>query len=75
MDALAILLDENKMPSDNTWLKYAVEDIKAFYYEAMTAQPGDYDSDTLSISFGRNHPLVQRSLHFTTYSMTRSRHR
>ena len=64
MDALATLLDENKTPSDITWLKYAVEDIKAFYFEAMTAQPGDYDSDALQHQFWQESSLGAAILAF-----------
>ena len=64
VDALATLLDENKTPSDITWLKYAVEDIKAFYFEAMTAQPGDYDSDALQHQFWQESSLGAAILAF-----------
>ena len=29
---------------DATWLKLALEDLKAFYSEAITAKPGDYQA-------------------------------
>ncbi|MEM7020345.1 MAG: hypothetical protein AAF512_23765 [Pseudomonadota bacterium] len=32
---------DNPLP-DLKWFKYAIEDAKAYYSEAMTAQPGDY---------------------------------
>jgi D-proline reductase (dithiol) PrdB len=48
---LAEHLDEGVLPTDITWLKRAVEDIKAYYTEAMTAQPGDYDSGALQAQF------------------------
>jgi D-proline reductase (dithiol) PrdB len=48
---LAEQLDDGVLPTDITWLKRAVEDIKAYYTEAMTAQPGDYDSDALQAQF------------------------
>ena len=44
---LARHLDEAELPADITWMKRAVEDIKAYYIEAMTAQPGDYDAQLL----------------------------
>ena len=34
-------------------MKQAIEDVKAYYTEAMTAQPGDYDSDALQAQFWR----------------------
>ena len=40
-------LDNQALPTDFVWLKRAVEDIKAYYFEAMTAQPGDYDRETI----------------------------
>ena len=39
------------LPSDINWLKRAVEDIKAYYAEAMTAQPGDYDANAIQEQF------------------------
>ncbi|MGD8418249.1 MAG: hypothetical protein PVH91_14410 [Pseudomonadales bacterium] len=48
---LAEHLDKGVLPKDITWLKRAVEDIKAYYLEAMTAQPGDYDGHTLQTQF------------------------
>jgi D-proline reductase (dithiol) PrdB len=48
---LAEHLDKGVLPPDITWLKRAVEDIKAYYTEAMTAQPGDYDSRALRTQF------------------------
>jgi len=50
---LAEHLDAGVLPTDITWLKRAVEDIKAYYAEAMTAQPGDYDSRALQAQFWR----------------------
>ena len=52
--ALAEVLDEGTLPTDVVWLKRAVEDIKAFYLEAMTAQPGDYDVSALQAQFWRD---------------------
>ncbi len=50
---LAEHLDGGVLPTDFTWLKRAIEDIKAYYIEAMTAQPGDYDSGALQAQFWR----------------------
>ena len=37
-------LDEDELPvSDLDWFKRAIEDLKVFYLEALTAQPGDYN--------------------------------
>ncbi len=37
-------LDKNEIPATELgWFKGAIEDAKAFYLEALTAQPGDYD--------------------------------
>ena len=47
LEDLARLLDEGTLPADIVWLKRAVEDLKAFYIEAMTAQPGEYDSQAV----------------------------
>lgn len=45
---LGELLDQSETPTTNLqWLKRAIEDAKAYYLEAMTAQPGDYGADYL----------------------------
>jgi len=46
-------LDNETLPTDFVWLKRAIEDIKAYYFEAMTAQPGEYDSETIEKQFWR----------------------
>ncbi len=51
LQTLAEYLDKGDVPSDIPWLKRAIEDIKAYYTEAMTAQPGDYDSTALAQQF------------------------
>ncbi len=48
---LAQMLDAGETPKDITWLKRAIEDLKAFYLEAMTAQPGEYDATALQSMF------------------------
>jgi hypothetical protein len=35
---------DDEISTDVKWLKSAVEGLKAYYQEAMTAQPGDYDT-------------------------------
>jgi len=43
MDRLAVWLDDRDQAlPDFKWFKYATEDAKAFYGEALIAQPGDY---------------------------------
>ncbi|MEQ9450206.1 MAG: hypothetical protein RJQ07_01360 [Pseudomonadales bacterium] len=54
LQILADHLDGGQITDDITWLKRAVEDIKAFYLEAMTAQPGEYDSQALQQQFWRD---------------------
>jgi hypothetical protein len=53
LQILAEHLDDGVLPTDITWMKRAVEDIKAYYIEAMTAQPGDYDSRSILNQFWR----------------------
>ncbi len=36
-------LDRDQLPNDLKWFKRAIEDAKAYYVEALTAQPGDYN--------------------------------
>jgi hypothetical protein len=40
---LAEDLDNQQLPADLVWFKSAIEDAKAYYLEALTAQPGQYD--------------------------------
>ncbi len=40
-------LDAGNTPTDIKWLKPAIEDLKAYYLEAMTAQPGEYDAEAI----------------------------
>ncbi len=35
---------ETSAPKDIAWLKFALEDLKAFYGESLTAQPGNYNA-------------------------------
>lgn len=38
-------LDQDRLPTDNLmWFKRAIDDLKAFYLEALTAQPGHHDT-------------------------------
>ena len=53
IQTLAEHLDDAVLPTDIAWLKRAIEDIKAYYIEAMTAQPGDYDSSAIQAQFWR----------------------
>ncbi len=54
---LAEHLDKGTLPTDITWLKHAVEDLKIFTIEAMTAQPGEYDSAALWSQFWQQSAL------------------
>jgi len=46
MARLGGYLDQNELPTnDLVWFKHAIEDAKAYYIEAMTAQPGHYAQD------------------------------
>lgn len=51
-DRLAAWLDapDSDLP-DLVWFKYAMEDIKAFYSEAMIAEPGEYPPGYISARF------------------------
>ena len=42
MEKLSDWLDDAGVFPDHVWLKFALEDLKAFYSEAITAKPGDY---------------------------------
>lgn len=48
---LGELLDQDSWVTDIKWLKPAVEDLKAFTMESMTAQPGDYDATAIQTQF------------------------
>lgn len=43
ISGLAADLDAARLPADLPAFKAAIEDAKAFYVEALTAQPGEYD--------------------------------
>ena len=51
MLTIASYLDDGVIPKDVKWLKQAIEDIKAYYVEAMIAQPGEYDRRALHVQF------------------------
>ncbi len=44
IEHLAADLDAQRLPKDLTWFKAAIEDAKAYYIEALTAQPGTYNA-------------------------------
>jgi D-proline reductase (dithiol) PrdB len=47
-NVLARWLDDPSSPlPDLRWFKYAIEDAKAYYSEALSAQPGDYAAGTV----------------------------
>ena len=48
---LAVHLDAANLPQTIDWLKPASDDLKAFYIEAMTAQPGQYDDAEITRQF------------------------
>lgn len=50
-------LDANELPIDITWLKRAVEDLKACYLEAMTSQPGEHDTAAVHAIFWQDTDL------------------
>ena len=50
-------LDANRLPTDLRWFKAAIEDAKAFYVEAMTAQPGTYDNREIYATLWRDTQL------------------
>lgn len=48
VEKMGRLLDDGRLPLDDlAWFKAATEDAKAFYLEALTAQPGEYDQQEL----------------------------
>ncbi len=58
IEKLGQLVDADELPTDIKWLKRTVEDLKAYYHEAMTAQPGDYDPVTQQNMFWRDTTLA-----------------
>ena len=54
---LAELMDADNFPQDVDWLKPATDDLKAFYIESMTAQPGSYDQTEVSDQFWQHTEL------------------
>ena len=61
---LGRLLDEGERPTDLRWLKRAVEDLKALYLEAMTAQPGRHDAAAVQRQFWQTSRLGAAILRF-----------
>ena len=51
LNQLAAQLDTANLPQTIDWLKPATDDLKAFYIEAMTAQPGQYDDAEITRQF------------------------
>ena len=47
-------LDAGEVPQDIPWMKRAIEDLKIYYVEAMTAQPGDYDAAAIQALFWKD---------------------
>jgi hypothetical protein len=46
LSKLAEYLDAEQLPSNELrWFKLAIEDVKAYYLEALTAQPGHHDQN------------------------------
>lgn len=43
IERMAADLDAETLPDNLSWFKAAIEDVKAYYVEALTAQPGAYD--------------------------------
>jgi len=64
MVALGELLDAGSLPRDVKWLKTAVEDLKAYYSEAMTAQPGDHDHEAQQTQFWQESVLGEAIIAF-----------
>ncbi len=51
---LAEDLDSQRLPTDLVWFKKAIEDVKTYYLEALTAQPGQYDQAALYATLWRD---------------------
>lgn len=50
--SLGELLDQARLPvNDLAWFKHAIEDLKVFYLEALTAQPGAYNHAAVQHTF------------------------
>ncbi len=48
MAKLGQLLDDQQLPlTELAWFKHAIEDLKVYYLEALTAQPGNYTVEAL----------------------------
>jgi len=49
---IGALLDESRLPVESLrWFKAAIEDAKLFYFESLTAQPGNYDQASVEHVF------------------------
>lgn len=62
---LAEYLDADQLPgSELRWFKPAIEDVKAYYLEALTAQPGHYDQSQVNETLWHNTQLGAGLLKF-----------
>ena len=50
-----------------SWLKLALEDLKSFYSEAITAQPGDYEAGYSDLLIFDNTVLGELIVHYVNY--------
>ena len=57
IERLAADLDAERLPADLRWFKAAIEDAKAYYVEALTAQPGVYDARQIYATLWRETQL------------------
>jgi D-proline reductase (dithiol) PrdB len=64
IQSLGKYLDQGQLPEDVHWLKRAVEDLKVYYIEAMTAQPGDYAPNQIQQIFWQQTELGEAILMF-----------
>ena len=63
--AVGQLLDEHKLPiEDLKWFKLATEDLKVFYIEALTAQPGEHDHHEVQQRLWRDSALGAALIEF-----------
>lgn len=65
LEKLGDMLDKKTVESaELAWLKRAVEDLRFFYLEAMTAQPGDLSHEALDVIFWRESVLGEALIQF-----------
>jgi D-proline reductase (dithiol) PrdB len=71
LEKLGQLLDNDQLPTTELkWFKAAIEDLKVYYIESLTAQPGSYNANQIEDVFWQETALGAALLKFATSFQT-----